>query len=105
MTDDTKIVPITEKRRPPRAGMGRPAGVPNKTTASMREMLLGALEQAGGVDWLAKQANENPTAFMTLLGRLIPADVTLQANVTQGMPTKIIRTIVDPRATIEGVQS
>ena len=96
----TKIEPITGGgRKPPRAGMGRPPGSVNKTTASMRELLLGALDEAGGQAWLAKQANENPQAFMQLLGKLIPADVTLAANITSHEPiTEIRRTIVDVKA-------
>lgn len=34
---DTKVVKSTEKRKPPNAGMGRVAGVPNKTTKKARE--------------------------------------------------------------------
>jgi len=34
---DSKVVKSTEKRKPPNAGMGRVAGVPNKTTKKARE--------------------------------------------------------------------
>ena len=34
---DSKVVKSTEKRKPPNAGMGRVAGVPNKTTKMARE--------------------------------------------------------------------
>jgi hypothetical protein len=33
------------------------------------------LEGAGGVEYLMKQAGENPTAFLTLLGKVLPLQV------------------------------
>lgn len=36
---DTKLVKSSDKRKPPRAGMGRPAGVPNKATSLAREAI------------------------------------------------------------------
>jgi hypothetical protein len=80
MTDGTKVVTIAG-RRPPNAGKGRKLGTPNKISGSMKEMILGALEQAGGVDWLAKQANENPVAFMGLLSKLLPTDMQVYAQI------------------------
>ena len=50
-------------------------GVPNKTTAAMREILHEAFEEAGGVAYLVKQAHEQPRAFMALLGKLIPQEI------------------------------
>src|SRR4051812_29449234 len=55
---------------------GRQAGTPNKPGSDVREMVRTALEQAGGADYLLAQATENPKAFMSLVGRLIPAQVT-----------------------------
>jgi hypothetical protein len=34
---------------------------------TLREMILGALDDAGGQAYLAEQARENPVAFMALL--------------------------------------
>ena len=52
---------------------GRQAGTPNKITSSLREMILGALEDAGGEAYLARIAEEHPVAFMTLLGKVLSA--------------------------------
>jgi hypothetical protein len=38
-------------------------------------MILGALDEAGGQDYLMKQAIENPNAFMTLIGKVLPMQV------------------------------
>lgn len=59
-----------------KAGPGRPKGVPNKLTADVKAMILEALDRKGGVDYLVAQAEENPTAFMTLLGKVLPLQVT-----------------------------
>jgi hypothetical protein len=41
---DTKLVRTTDKRRPPRAGMGRPKGAVNKVTKEFRETVRQLLE-------------------------------------------------------------
>lgn len=61
-------------------GPGRPKGVPNKLTSDVRAAIQAAFNGLGGADWLMEKAQENPTAFMTLLGKIIPAQV--QAEVT-----------------------
>jgi len=60
-------------------GPGRKPGVPNKVTRELKEMILAALDNAGGEKYLAQQAIENPTAFMTLVGKVLP--LTVNANV------------------------
>lgn len=55
-----------------REGAGRPKGSLNKTTAQVKDMILEALDGAGGVDYLQEQARENPTAFLTLVGKVLP---------------------------------
>lgn len=56
----------------------RPRGrsSPNKFTASIKEMVERALHKAGGVDYLTEQAHKNPIAFMGLIGRVLPLQVT-----------------------------
>lgn len=56
-------------------GPGRPKGVPNKNTTALKDMILKALGDAGGIDYLTKQASENPNAFLTLVGKVLPLDV------------------------------
>lgn len=55
---------------------GRAKGTPNKATKELKQMILEALGKAGGVKYLTAQAAANPKAFMTLLGRVLPLQVT-----------------------------
>lgn len=57
---------------------GRPKGSPNKTTAAVKDMILQALNEAhedGAIAYLKEQATKNPTAFLSLVGKVIPLDV------------------------------
>ena len=85
MTDATKLV----TRKPPAAGKGRPKGSPNKATKALKDMILGALDDAGGQDYLRRQSIENPTAFMTLIGKVLPT--TINADVNGEMKTTVIK--------------
>ena len=67
-------------RRPPPKGGSR-KGIPNKVTASIKEMVEGALQDVGGREYLAQQARENPGPFIALVGKLIPKDVTVSGGV------------------------
>lgn len=53
-------------------GPGRPKGAPNKQTTAIKEMIIAALDKAGGVDYLEAQSRENPVAFMGLVGKVLP---------------------------------
>lgn len=75
-------------------GKGRPKGVPNKTTAAIKDMIVQALDQAGGAAYLLRQANENPAAFMTLVGKVLPMQVTGE----DGGPVKYQRIELVPLA-------
>ena len=57
---------------------GRSKGVPNKLNADVKGMIVGALNSGGGQKWLEQQMVENPTAFMSLIGRVLPT--TLQGD-------------------------
>ena len=61
-------------------GRGRPKGVRNKNTTILKDALLIAAEKAGGkegvIGYLTVQAKENPSAFMSLLGKVLPLQIT-----------------------------
>jgi hypothetical protein len=60
-------------------GPGRKKGVPNKVNALLRDAILEAATNAGGkeglVGYLEKQAMENPSSFLPLLGKVLPMQV------------------------------
>jgi hypothetical protein len=59
----------------PKTG-GRQPGTANRVTADVKAMILAALDSVGGQDYLVQQARDNPKAFLSLLGRLIPTQMT-----------------------------
>lgn len=58
-------------------GPGRPKGLQNKTTVTIREAILKAFDKAGGADYLARMADEQPAAFMSLLSKVLPTQINL----------------------------
>lgn len=56
-------------------GPGRPKGLQNKVTRDLKDMILGALDAAGGQAYLQRQAEENPKVFCTLVGKVLPLQV------------------------------
>lgn len=75
-----------------RKGGGRAKGVPNKNTRALKDMILGALSDAGGQEYLVKQAKLNPQAFMGLIGKVLPTELKnadaggFVIHVTTGVP-------------------
>lgn len=54
---------------------GRQKGVPNKLTRTIKQAIEHAFEQVGGADYLVLMARDQPTAFMTLLGKVLPTQM------------------------------
>jgi hypothetical protein len=54
---------------------GRPKGSTNHQSKMIKEMLFEALDKAGGAEYLYQQSQANPTAFMTMLGKVMPTQV------------------------------
>lgn len=51
---------------------------PNKVTKELKNMILEALDNAGGVEYLERRANDPKTAaaFLGLVGKVLPMQVT-----------------------------
>lgn len=75
MAPDRKIGADTPAKNVGNMGKGRPKGAPNKLTKTIKEAIEVAFDKAGGADYLARMANEQPAAFMTLLGKVLPTQV------------------------------
>lgn len=69
-----------------RSKTGRAKGTPNKTTALLKDAILKAAELAGNkvdedgngglIAYLEVQATQNPGPFLSLLGKVLPMQVT-----------------------------
>lgn len=68
----------TQFKKGKEKGPGRPKGAPNKSTAAIKDMILTALSDAGGSDYLLERANDPRTAsaFLGLVGKVLPMQVT-----------------------------
>ena len=87
----------TSGRKPP-AVRGNRKGVPNKSTKALKDMILEALEGAGGVDYLRARATDPKTsaAFMGLVGKVLPLQVQGAGPNGEHVFAKIVREVVDP---------
>ena len=71
---------------------GRKRGTPNRLGKEVRELVREALDRAGGAEYLLRAAKEQPQAFMSLLGRLVPSEIKgvietdIKVVVTTGIP-------------------
>lgn len=79
MSDGQSPQNTEEKRLSPefqaQAGKGRPKGVPNKSTIAVKQALQDAFDQIGGVERLAKFADENPDEFYKLWVKILPQEI------------------------------
>lgn len=81
---------------------GRQKGTPNKTTALLKDAILKAAENAGDgdiVEYLTQQARLNPGPFMSLLGKVLPTQLSGDEDNPVQMIHRIERHIVRPTDT------
>ena len=62
--------------RPGERRGGRKKGTPNKLTADVKACIMAAFNEAGGKEYLLRVAKTDPRTFCTLLGKLLPTQVT-----------------------------
>lgn len=80
---------------------GRQKGTPNKTTALLKDAILKAATDAGNGDmaaYLQEQATKNPGPFLSLLGKVLPMQVTGADDGPLSVVTKIELVGVRPSA-------
>lgn len=96
--DKVSKTAATGKRKPPAKGGSR-KGIPNKTTAQLKDMILQALDKSGGVDYLVERANDPKTAaaFLSLVGKVLPMTVQGDPSNPLHAIVKIERVLVDPK--------
>ena len=89
--EDMAEATATKPKRTPRGneGKGRPKGAKNKFPSDVKAMVQAALHNAGGEAYLTRQAEENPKAFLNLVGKLIPNKIEGDAD----NPVRVIHTI------------
>lgn len=75
--------------QPRPAKAGRKRGTPNKITVNIREMIERALHKAGGIQYLTRQAHKNPAAFMGLVGRILPQNMTISGSIDQNITVSV----------------
>lgn len=94
-----ETVKKTKGNLPPGPGPGRPKGVPNKATTALKDMILQALDGAGGSEYLKARATDPRTAsaFLTLVGKVLPLQVHGAGPDGEHVFAKIVREIVDPK--------
>lgn len=100
MMTDTKVLPATASSRPkpPNAGKGRKKGVPNKSTTALKDAILLAATEVGydgkGGDgllgYLKRVAAEDVKAFTSLLGKVLPLQVTGEGGAPLIPPSLVV---------------
>ena len=61
-----------KKGEPRHKDAGRKVGSKNIKPAALKDMTFQALYKAGGAEYLYEQSQNNPTAFLGLLGKFVP---------------------------------
>lgn len=73
---------VSKSGRKPPEKRGSRKGVPNKTTKAIKDMIIGALADAGGQAYLTRCAKDPKlaVAFLGLVGRALPLQIAGDAS-------------------------
>lgn len=101
MSDESQSGKASEvaKRRPPNAGKGRRPGSKNKWGADLQRTILRSLDKVGGSRYLERMAEEQPVAYMALLGKCVPremrAEITAELTIRQEIRKNLVDSLVE----------
>lgn len=100
MSDADKVTDSKRRVGDGTPGPGRPKGSTNKATKQLKDMILGALNQAGGEQYLLECARDPKLAgpFLTLIGKVLPQTIQGAGENGEIVFAKIVREVVDPKA-------
>lgn len=80
-----------------KSGKGRVKGIPNKNTMAIKDMIREALDNAGGSEYLLAQAHENPSAFLALVGKILPKELEVSGPGGGAIPSEFTIKFVTPK--------
>jgi len=72
---------------------GRQQGSGNALTDKLKDMIEGALDDAGGKAYLAEQAQKCPQAFLALVSKLIPRDLNVSGEIRHTLEKMITEAV------------
>lgn len=73
------------KRKGDKKTGGRQKGTPNKVNTDIKNIVIQALNEIGGVSYLKVQSELNPVAFMGLVGKVLPLQIKNDVNLAGKM--------------------
>lgn len=71
--------------------MARTKGAIGRLNRDMKDVIHLAFQRAGGIDYLVRQAEAEPKAFMGLLGKIVPAEVRLDVAVALNLGQEMLK--------------
>ena len=87
MTKNCTVPGSVKPKGKPRGGSRK--GIPNKVPKALKDMILGALDDAGGQSYLREQAENNPGPFLALIGKVLPSEINATLANPEGGPLAI----------------
>lgn len=58
--------------------MARPVGSKNTKANELKNAVIASFDRVGGIAYLEEQARANPTAYMALIGKIMPREVEME---------------------------
>ena len=77
---------------------GRAKGVPNRITTQVRDMVMEAIDNAGGVEYFDWAAKNEPKAFLALAGKCIPQMIDAKIDIDHKFTLRDFTSLGDPNA-------